>query len=231
MRSSLPQRVILSELKDFITKVEIDAKQDEHGKYIIVPNGEYAIKLKFAENESSQFNDTATLTNDIPTVFTVANVSNTEFDIDIVDPQGQARVSKNVFRVENGKLYVEFNKSDPNFTRLQAMANVTFEVEFKGKFTQEITEVEFNGTIKKTFKFENISDLEIIKKASYVKEGNKVDYVLEVKSKGINNKVVIEDTIVGTALILNNDVKVKSSIKGDLQVTLNMMEINLRYLI
>lgn len=219
MRSPLPQRVILSELKDFITKVEIDAKQDEHGNYIIVPNGEYAIKLKFAENESSQFNDTATLTYDIPTAFTVANVSNTEFDIDIVDSQGQARVSKNVFRVENGKLYVEFNKSDPNFTRLQAMANVTFEVEFKGKFTQEITEVEFNGTIKKTFKFENISDLEIIKKASYVKEGNKVDYVLEVKSKGINNKVVIEDTIVGTALTLNNDVKVKSSIKGDLQVT------------
>lgn len=208
-----------TDLEKFITDVKINATVDEHGNYVIKPNGMYELEFTFDESEDLQFDDNATLSYKIPTDIKVANLANKTFDINIIDSNGSGVVSGNTFRVDNGYLHVEFNKNDPNFNRLKSMANVMFKVGVVAQFTGASTEIQFNSKVKKTFKFDLTSNLSITKEVKHVRNAKKAEYTLKVKSDGSNNNVVITDTIVGTALTLNQDVVVKSNINNNLNVT------------
>ena len=209
-----------SDLTEFLTDVEIDATQDENGNYVIRPNGEYAIKLKFAETPTLQLANNSVLNYSIPTAFSLENVANTTFDINIIDSNGSTILQNNIFRVIDNVLYVEFNKSDADtFARLAAMANVSFAVGLKGKFAENITEIQFNSKVKKTFTYDQTSSLTIMKDAVHANSGaDMVDYTLKVISEGNNSNVEITDTIVGTALTLNRDVVVVSNKSGTLPI-------------
>ncbi|MGT2712371.1 hypothetical protein [Streptococcus oriscaviae] len=219
---SMPRSAGLTDLTNVLTDVVIDATQDAQGNYVVRPNGEYDIILNFAETESLQLNNGATLSYAIPVAFQVADVANTTFDIEIKDSNGTATLSNNVFRVVNNVVYVEFNQADAtNFARLSAMANVKFTVQFKGKFSSNVNEVTFNSKIRKTFTFDQTSSLTLEKEAAHVKADGKVQYTLKVTSEGDNRNVVITDTLLGSALTPNQDVTVTSNKKGVLSVTPN----------
>ena len=209
-----------SDLTEFLADVEINATQDENGNYVIRPNGEYAIKLKFAETSTLQLANNSVLNYSIPTDFSLEDVANTTFDINIIDSSGSTVLQNNVFRVIDNVLYVEFNKSDADtFARLAAMANVSFVVGLKGKFSENITEIQFNSKVKKTFTYDQTSSLTIMKDAVHASSGaDKVDYTLKVISEGNNSNVEITDTIMGTALTLNRDVVVVSNKNGILPI-------------
>ncbi len=206
-------------LSDLLADVTVDAPTDSEGNYIVRPNGEYTISLQFAEKETLQMVNDQPLTYTVPAGFKLADVNNT-FSIDIKDSQGTATLDGNTFNVTNNVLTVNFNKTNQDlFNRLSAMANVKFKLDFSGRFTGDVTEINFGSSIKKKFTFDQTSSLSITKEAEHVKSEGKVKYTLKVTSEGNNSEVVITDEIKGTALTPNNNVEVTSSIRGKLNVS------------
>lgn len=67
--------------------------------------------------------------------------------------------------------------------------------------------------------FEENADLGIAKSVIYDKNTDTANYVLTITSTGTNENVVIQDHITGTALTLNQNVSVTSSVNGTLSVT------------
>ncbi|MDO5078844.1 MAG: Cna B-type domain-containing protein, partial [Streptococcus minor] len=205
-------------LSDLLADATVDAPIDSEGNYIVRPNGEYTISLQFAEKETLQMVNDQPLTYTVPAGFKLADVNNT-FSIDIKDSQGTATLDGNTFNVTNNVLTVNFNKTNPElFNRLSAMANVKFKLDFSGRFTGDVTEINFGSSIKKKFTFDQTSSLSITKEAEHVKSEGKAKYTLKVTSEGNNSEVVITDEIKGTALTPNNNVEVTSSISGKLNV-------------
>jgi len=206
-------------LEDFLTEVAIDAPTDENGNYIIDPNNSYEMLFRFSENEGLQFEDDAILTYDFPAGMIIGDISQTTFSIKVTDENGTVTVSGNTFEVVDGQLRVHFNQDDPNYERLKATANVKFDINISSRFDQTIGEITFSPTIVRDFVFEENADLTIIKNVEYDMDSDAAYYTVQVTSAGVNENVVIEDRLTGTALIFNQDVSVESSLNGTLSVT------------
>ena len=208
-----------TDLAGFLTDVIIDAPTDENGNYVINPNSTYEMTLRFSENEELQFDDEGTLVYDFPEGVLVSDFGSTAFSIDVTDENGTATVHDNTFEVVDGQLRVRFNQSDPNFARLKAAPNVRFDVSISSRFDQTVGEIFFNATVVKDFVFEEKSDLTIDKSVVYDMDTDTASYTLTITSEGLNENVVIEDHLTGTALTFNQDVTVESSVSGALSVT------------
>ena len=206
-------------LADFLTNVTINAPVDENGNYVINPNSTYEMTLAFHENEDIQFDDEGVLFYDFPQGVVINDIGATAFSIKVVDQNGTASVSDNLFEVVNGQLRVTFNQNDPNFERLKAMPNVEFSVAISSSFDQTAGEIVFNPTIVKSFVYDDQADLTITKNVVYDQNTDTASYVVQVTSAGTNEQVVIEDRLTGTALIFNQDVVIESNINGTLPVT------------
>ena len=163
--------------------------------------------------------DEGTLVYDFPEGALVSDFGSTTFSIDVTDENGAATVHDNTFEVVDGQLRVHLNQNDPNFERLKAMPNVSFDLSISSRFDQNVGEIFFNATVIKDFVFEEKSDLTIDKSVVYDMDTDTASYVLKVTSEGPNENVVIEDHLTGTALIFNQDVTVESSVSGALSVT------------
>ena len=213
-------------LADFLTEVIIDAPQDENGNYIINPNNSYEMTLKFSENEGIQFEDESVLTYDFPDGIIINDIGATAFSIKVTDENGVAIVYDNIFEVVDGQLRIRFNQDDPNFDRLKATPNVNFSITFSSSFDQTVGEIVFNENIVKDFVYEETSDLTIQKRVVYDMDRDTAYYELQIYSDGLNENVVIEDHITGTALIFNQNVVVESSKNGTLSVTPDYTPVN-----
>ena len=206
-------------LSDFLTDVIINAPTDENGNYIINPNSTYEMTLKFSENEGLQFDDESVLTYNFPDGVIINDIGATAFSLTVVDENGTAIVYDNIFEVVDGQLRVRFNQDDPNFDRLKAMPNVNFSISISSSFDQTADEIVFNENIVKDFVYEETSDLGIQKRVVYDMDTDTANYELQICSEGLNENVVIEDHLTGTALIFNQDVVVESNKNGVLSVT------------
>ncbi len=205
-----------TDLSQFLVTVACDAPTDENGNYVIDPNATYGLALSFAENQSLQFDDTNIMAYQLPAGLMVPNSGPTSFGIEIADNLGQAVVLGNTFQVANGVLTVRFNQDDPNFNRLTAVANANFSIDFAVAFDGSAGSIAFNPLIEKEFVYEVFSDLGISKSVAYDAHNDVAHYELLVVSTGPNDNVLIQDTLSGTALILNHDVSVVSSMRGQL---------------
>ena len=208
-----------TDLSDFLTDVIINAPQDENGNYIINPNSTYEMTLKFSENEAVQFDDEGVLIYNFPEGIIISDIGPTAFSLTVIDENGTAIVYDNIFEVVDGQLRIRFNQDDPNFERLKAMSNVNFSITISSSFDQTVGEIVFNEDIVKDFVYEETSDLTIQKSVVYDEESNTAYYELQISSEGLNENVIIEDWLTGTALIFNQDVVVESNINGTLDVT------------
>lgn len=213
-------------LSDFLTGISINAPMDENGNYIVNPNSNYDVTFTFSENESLQFDDNGVLQYDFPDGIIISDIGATSFSLNIVDEQGSATVSDNTYEVVNGQLRVRFNQNDPNFERLIHMPNVTFNILFASSFDETVGEIVFNENIVKDFIYESKSDLEIVKNVRYDQNRDMARYEVQIRSEGLNENVVIEDRLTGTALIFNQDVVVESNKRGVLAVVPDYTSIN-----
>ena len=210
---------VSTDLASFLTDVAINAPTDENGNYIIDPNSTYDMTFTFRENEELQFDDTGDLVYTFPEGLIVGEVGQAALSITVVDENGTAQVLDNIFEVRDGQLHVRFNQDDPNFERLKAMSNVQFKLGFSTKIDENVGEIVFNPEIVKDFVFEENADLTITKSVAYDMDSDTAHYVVQVTSAGVNENVVVEDHLTGTALTFNRDVTVESSVNGPLSVT------------
>ncbi|RRC91735.1 hypothetical protein EII25_06120, partial [Erysipelotrichaceae bacterium OH741_COT-311] len=206
-------------LNQFIENVEVEGLlQDDQGAYIVEPHQEYAIDIAFKETETMQFDMDHTdkeFVYTLPSGLEGINSQQTNFTINIVDQNGPASISGNHFVLENGKIKIHFNINDPNYSRLKLLPNVAFVLSIKAKFDGTTTQIDLGNNVVIKLKYENNASLEISKVGTQRKFGlPTVDYVVTVKTKGINHNVVISDVISGTALSLNKDLVVESSLNG-----------------
>ena len=212
---------VSTDLADFLVNVSFNAPTDENGNYIINPNETYELAFSFREKEDLQFDNEADLVYELPEGLIAPDVSSTSFDINIVDDEGSATVSGNTFEVADGRLIVRFNQSDPNIERLKALANVAFQAQISVRIKEDAGSVVFNSDIEKEFVFDTSADLTIDKAVSYNMDTDTADYVIRVTSYGHNENVQIQDVMTGTALSMNKDVTVESSIHGMLDVSVD----------
>ncbi len=224
---------VSNDLSLFLTKVEINAETDENGNYLINPNNPYEITLNFEENEFNQFDDFGQLYYNFPSGLLVSNLGNTSFEIEVTDELGTVIVGDNKFRVEDNQLLVDFNQSDPNFSRLTAASNAKFRVDISSFFDPTVVEIIFNTLIVKNFIYNEISNLIIWKSVVYDMEEDTAFYELVITSIGHNSNVIIEDRTTGTALTFNRDVTVESSLHGALNpdIDYNSIENGFRFTI
>lgn len=210
-----------TDLADFLIRLEVDAPVDENGNYVIDPNRFYDMTFTFRENEGLQFDNEAELVYELPAGLIVPDTAATSFEINIVDGQGSAVISGCTFEVADGKLIVHFNQDDPNIERLYALGNVTFNIGLSVKIDENISSIVFNPDIEKDFVFEIQSDLNIDKAVDYHLDTDTAEYTITIVSDGYNENVFVQDILNGTALILNHDVTVTSSISGTLNPEVN----------
>ena len=208
-------------LADFLVSVECDAPIDENGNYIINPNSTYEVSFSFREDEDIQFENDRDLTYTLPEGLIAPDIGATSFDISIVDGEGSAVISGNTYEVADGVLTVRFNQNDTNINRLKALANVAFMVQMGVQIDENVSSIVFNSDIEKEFVFETNSDLTIDKSVSYDMDADTASYEITVKSYGYNENVSVQDVLTGTALTLNRDVTVESSIHGTMDLAVD----------
>jgi len=211
--------VTSTNLADFLVRVDINAPTDENGNYIIDPNCPYELTLSFSENEGVQFDDESMLFYNLPEGVLINDIGAAAFSLTIVDENGTASISDNIFEIVDGQLRIYFNQNDPNFDRLKAMSNVNFDISIAASFDQTVGEIVFNPNIIKEFVYGETSDLSIQKSVVYDMDTDTAYYELQIHSEGLNENVVIEDRLTGTALNFNRDVIVESSVNGTLSLT------------
>ena len=134
-------------LSDFLINLTIDAPQDDSGNYIMNPNSSYEMTMSFGENESLQFDDENILTYNFPAGVLINDIGSTTFSLTITDENGSAVVYDNSFEVVDGQLRVHFNQDDPNYERLKAVPNVSFDITLSSSFDQTEGEIVFNENI------------------------------------------------------------------------------------
>lgn len=207
-----------TDLADFLRSVSINAPVDENGAYIINPNVSYEMTLQFSEGEAIQFADEETMVYAFPSGVVVGDLMPTTFTITINDQYGPATVS-GTYEIVDGKLRVRFNQDDPNFERLKASPNANFNITITSSYDQNEGKIEFAPGIVKEFVFDDSADITINKSVVYDKASDTASYVLKISSAGLNENVVIEDRLTGTALVFNRDVTIESNINGAISVT------------
>ena len=195
-----------SDLEDFLTNAEIlGADQNEEGAYIVKPGTPYTIELTFQENANLQFDDTS-MTYTMPTGLDATNDDPGQYhsiDITITHGGQEYTISGNKYRVENNVLTLTWNKDDPNYPEMSAVANLGFKLRFSGVFNEEATRIQFSDDIYKDIVIERDSTVRTTKDAAVVIDSNRVNYTATVESFGANRNVVVTDTITGTGLTLD----------------------------
>ncbi|MDO4701401.1 MAG: Cna B-type domain-containing protein [Erysipelotrichaceae bacterium] len=229
LNATSKQFVFSTNLNQLISNVEISGLvQDGQGNYVVEPHKEYSIDLSFRETETLQFDMGDTdkeFVYTLPSGLEGITSQPTNFTINIVDQNGPASITGNQFTVENGQVKVRFNVNDPNYARLKLLPNVAFALSIKASFDGTQTQIDFGNNVLLKLQYENNASLEITKLGKQRKVGlPTIDYVVTVKTKGINHNVVISDAITGTAISLNKDVVVESSLNGVLSPTITYNE-------
>ena len=204
---------ISTNLRDFVTSVDISANTNAQGHYVVVPGGKYDISMSFAENDNLQFPDgntpgSATMTYSIPDGLNADGHQGTFKIIAKDESTGQSYpVEGNTFRINNNVLTVTFNTSDPNYSYLTASARATFNLTFKGEFDEDAEQVRFSDSIVKDIDVDTSNSVTVSKEGRFSSSSNAVRYTVRITSTGNSKNVVVKDTITDTegALTLDPD--------------------------
>ncbi len=199
------------DLEDFITDVEFVGAVTQDGAYIIEPNKQYTLKLSFAEQgEQLQLDDSGEYVYQLPAGFPATVFASQNMTVTIKDTDGKSYDVQGVYSVDDeGYLHINLSK-DSNYEKFTASTNVKFKLEFGFSFTGEETTTEFPFTDSTTKKvtFESQNGVTVEKSSDYNEATGKVTYTITVTSIGQNTNVLVDDTMTGSALNLNNDFKV-----------------------
>ncbi len=186
--------------------------QNPDGSYSIQQGVDYSMKFKFKETPDLQFANSSTLVYDIPAGLAVNDVTGT-FAITVTDANGSHTLNGNTLAINPNnpnQLLIDFNTTGNNFSYIEQVGNLQFEIEILGRF-DSVTSVDFGSGFQQEFNFDVDVDLAITKTGSYDKNTGKVNYTVKVTSTGVNQNVIVKDLISGTALTFNDDVVITSN--------------------
>lgn len=199
-----------SSLNDFTQSVSINANKDADGHYKITKGSTYEINLSFAEDtDGTQFDNPITYT--LPAGFNDVDKSFNTFAINVSEGSGTYTVYGNTVSLNNGKLTVRFNESDPNWSHLQQARNTTFNLKLKGTFDDSAKDLDWGNGQKTSLNVDTNGSLTTTKTANYDPSDGKVHYTVTVHSSGYNTNINVADSLTGTALTYDKNVQADSS--------------------
>ncbi len=196
-------------LKDYLVSAQIDASTDDDGNYIVSVGEEYSVYLKFEETKDNQFPINGSMIYELPEGFENVYLKSDEIIITISDSSTGNKISVpgNKFSVNDGILTFTWNTEDSNFQAIADCGNIAFGLGFTGKFDGTTTQISFSDGIVKNIYIENEPEITINKSVLYSASRRTALYTVIVTSTNINTNVVITDSMEGSALVYQNDVK------------------------
>ena len=214
-----------SNLRDFVSDVEINAPVNEEGHYQVIAGDSYTITMYFAENGAIQFPDDDTdMVYALPDGLSAADGHEGTFKVIAVDQStGQTYlVEGNRYRISGGNVIANFNTSDPNFQYLAASAEADFNFVFEGRFDEDADIIRFSDTVEKNIDVDTSSKVTAEKTGSFDMSGNVVNYTVTIRSEGNSKNIVVKDTITDDRGVLSLDassIKAVSSTGDTVQMT------------
>ena len=157
----------------------------------------YKFELGFQETDDLQFaNDDTEMYYTLPSNVTFENIGNT-FDISL---GSLGSVKGNTYRFEDGKLYIKFNTSDPNFPLLRMGDEARMKFEVTGSLGSDQNHINWQNGISTNSTVNEQHDASIHKTGYYDANDNKIHYTVTVDSQGTTSGIRITDTLRGSAL-------------------------------
>ena len=189
--------------------IKINGQEVSDSTWNVKDGSSYEITLTFKENSSSQFpNDNTWMTYPIPSGLTVEDLDTT-FDM-VVDG---VTISGNKLVVDkaSGRIKLQWNTADPNFSKLTNATNAYINVNIKGSFDANTTEIKFSDLVKREVDVDTKHNASVDKTGYYDSKDQKIHYTVTVTSSGKSTDVVVTDNINGTALTYDNNVTYTST--------------------
>ena len=195
----------------FTSEVGINGvSPDSKGIYKITKGTEYEVSLEFAEDpDGKQF--ACPLTYTLPEGFSAIEHTFDPFVINVTDGGISYSVSDNTVILQNGKLEVNFNENDPNWSHLKNSRNTEFYVKLKGTFDENAKEIDWGNSKKTSLDVNTSGRIATTKQAYYDPQDGKVHYTVTLTSHGYNTNIIAKDTLTGTALTYDMKTGVKLS--------------------
>ncbi len=213
----------ITNLSELVSGMSVSgATRDENGKYQVAAGDTYTVNISFAETTHKQCDMTQDLTYQLPGGFTIAENAKS----------GTGTISTSAGNVtftytidDNGLVTIKWPSKDSMseaekvaFAALNQSQYAKFVLHLEGTFNSNSSDFDFNADGTGEVVFKNDSDLETSKTGYYDPVTNKIYYTVTVKSTGHNSKVVITDTISGTALKYDKNTFNAYSTKGTVGV-------------
>ena len=206
------QVTITSDLKPIASIKSIDGAVDNgDGTYTVVAGETYTIKMHFEETDSIQANMDGSVTYQLPDGFNFTGSKSGKIELEV----SAGHYAEATYTVsDNGLITFTWDTSDPDYDALKASGYMTFDFDLTGQFDGSSAELSFTSTTTGTVNVETGGHLDISKSGSYNAETNQVEYTVTVTGTGVNNNVVVQDTISGDALTFNSITEITSNKKG-----------------
>ena len=201
-------------LADFLANVVIvGAVQDENGAYIVEKDKNYSIICSFVESSMHQFDNDAQLTYQMPDGVVVLSEQIGQMEIDIVYKGRTYQIDASYDLGTDGNLAIEFDQNDPDYIRLAESTNVSFRFSCYASFDGSETNIHFSEDIERDLVFTDPEPGEAyVTKTGYYDEAEGVfHYTVKVTATGDIEDVNVKDTLLGNALVFNNDVSVSGN--------------------
>ena len=191
-----------TDLSKFLASAVLLVDGKEQTEWKVKPGQNYGIRLQFEEKDGLQFINDQTLEYALPQGVNVENQDGT-FDIKV----GKKIIQGNRFHVDkgNGKVTVNFNTQDPNFTELTQSENLEFHVDFSAQFDENVKTIKFRDTVTQDVTIDTSHHVTVQKIGNFDWNDKKMHYTVTVKSDGRSENVVVTDTLTGTAVTLDQD--------------------------
>ena len=208
-----------TDLNKFLTDVTftgVDVGTD--GSLTVLPNQDYTAAFTFDEivkgTDSNypgglQFS-TDRLVYTLPAGLTID--SNVEKDITVTIKEGNSSfdITGNKYTVSSdGHLYLDWNKADPNYSKLEQCENVSLNLEFSAKFSSSVKDrpMVFGDKVTKTIHIKETDTPTINKSVTFDKKDQKAHYDVTIwgGNSGDKENIVVSDQISGSALTLNEE--------------------------
>ena len=181
-----------SNLQDFLVSAEINLPEGG-----AVQGSKYTVDLTFKETPELQFPNGAgdIMTYDLPDGLKDAEGDEGTFKVWLNDGGVVYEIPNNHFIVVDNVLQVTFNTSDPNFERLTAAANLSFNIAFEAELDVENKEVIFDDGITVDYDINEEHSLKAEKSGKFDKAKDVVNYTVKITSTGYNEYIYFQDII------------------------------------
>ena len=190
-------------LNELVTNFQLSgATSNGDGTYTVKPGTRYSVDVTFTESETTkQFSDSGEMVYTLPTGVKLIGINPT-FPVTVNYLGNNITINGNTSWIDdNGNLHIKFNQQDPNYSKLTAITTTQIKVHVTAVFdsNQSGNDIVIPGG--GTYHVDGTPDVSISKGGKITDFDNgKIEYTLNLTSKGSNNGITIKDTLEGAAL-------------------------------